>query len=247
MVKAHDCMVRAHVVNALADLLGSKVKAEVFRLLFGVGDERLHLRELARQSGLAVGTVRQELKRLTRLGVVEAEADGNRTYYRANEAHPLFPGINSLVLKTVGVVDVLREALRDAQVRMTVPAAGSTEQLEQELELMVIGQIAKRQLEKRLGGGVNVDEVHAGVGELAELVEAVAAVDDAGVHQRGGPAGGLGLRRVFLDPGGVAGGVRRIRNVFPSHGARIERRATSVNPGGQGCLANGRTRYRIQW
>jgi hypothetical protein len=37
-------------MNALADLLSSQVKAEVFRLLFGVRDERLHLRELARRS-----------------------------------------------------------------------------------------------------------------------------------------------------------------------------------------------------
>ena len=47
-------------MNAPTDLLSSKVKAELFRLLFGVRNERLHLRELARQSGLAVGTVRQE-------------------------------------------------------------------------------------------------------------------------------------------------------------------------------------------
>ena len=61
-------------MSTLADLLSSKVKAAVFRLLFGMHTERLHLRELARQSGLAVGTVRQELNRLTRLGVVESEA-----------------------------------------------------------------------------------------------------------------------------------------------------------------------------
>jgi hypothetical protein len=46
-------MVKAHVMSALADLLSLKVKAEVFRLVFGVRDERLHLRELARQSGFS--------------------------------------------------------------------------------------------------------------------------------------------------------------------------------------------------
>jgi predicted transcriptional regulator len=57
-------------MNPLADLPSSKPKAELFRLLFGVPAERLHLRELARQSGLAVDTARQELYRLARLGVV---------------------------------------------------------------------------------------------------------------------------------------------------------------------------------
>ena len=43
-------------------------------------------------------------------------------------------------------------------------------------------------------GRVYVDEVHAGVGELTQLVEVVAAVDDAGVHEgrRFASRGGLG-------------------------------------------------------
>ncbi|GEM_PF-2304609 len=49
LVSPHDCVVKARVMSALAELLGSKVKAEVFRLLFGAGEGRLHLRELARQ------------------------------------------------------------------------------------------------------------------------------------------------------------------------------------------------------
>ena len=46
-------MVKANIMTALADLLSLKAKAEMFRLLFGVRDERLHLRELARQSGFS--------------------------------------------------------------------------------------------------------------------------------------------------------------------------------------------------
>ena len=140
-------------MKALARLLSSQARAELFRLLFGIRNERLHLRELARQSGLGLSTVRHELSRLVRLKVVESESEGNRTYYRANPQHPLYPGINSLVLKTVGVVDVLREAFRDAPVRVAFiygPAAKKPDQLERELELVVIGPIAKRQLEPRL-------------------------------------------------------------------------------------------------
>jgi predicted transcriptional regulator len=72
-------MVIPHTTNPLADLLSSKVKAELFRLPFGVPAERLHPRELARKPGFAVGTMRQELDRLARLGVVQSEADGNGT------------------------------------------------------------------------------------------------------------------------------------------------------------------------
>jgi len=145
-------------MNPLADLLSSKVKAELFRLLFGARAERLHLRELARQSGLAIGTVRQELDRLARLGVVQSEADGNRTYYRANQQHPLYPGISSLVLQTVGVVDAFRETLRDTPVRVAFiycSKAGSPADVAKDLDLLVIGSIGKRDLEKRLTAGAH--------------------------------------------------------------------------------------------
>jgi hypothetical protein len=48
-------------------------------------------------------------------------------------------------------------------------------------------------------GRVDVDEVHAMVGELGELVEVVAAVDDAGIGEGRGPArgGGRRWRRIF--------------------------------------------------
>lgn len=38
--------------------------------------------------------------------------------------------------------------------------------------------------------GVEIDEVHAGVGQVAELFEAVAAIDDAGIEEGGGFGGG---------------------------------------------------------
>ena len=76
-------------------------------------------------------------------------------------------------------------------------------------------------------GRVDVDEIDAGVGELLELFEVVAAVDDAGVHQRGGPPGGFGC--VFLQPRRLRRGVCGIRAVFRSHGRSIGSRKLRVN------------------
>ena len=98
-------------MSTLSELLSSQVKAEIFRLLFGLQDQELHVREIERQSGLADATVRQELKRLTRLGLVERRQDGNRVCYQANRQHPLYLEIHNLVLKTTGLVEVLHAAL----------------------------------------------------------------------------------------------------------------------------------------
>jgi DNA-binding transcriptional ArsR family regulator len=142
-------------MNTLAELLSSRVKAEIFRLLFGLVGRELHVRELERQSGLADATVRQELKKLTRIGVVEARRDGNRTYYRANVQHPLYEDIHNLVLKTSGLAEVLREALGDSGIRLAFvfgSMASATEKAHSDVDLMVIGTIGLRPLGKRLSG-----------------------------------------------------------------------------------------------
>jgi predicted nucleotidyltransferase len=142
-------------MNALAELLSSRVKAEIFRLLFGVQDQELHVREIERQSGLADATVRQELKRLVCLGLIEARRDGNRIYYHAQKQHPLFFEIHNLVLKTTGLVEVLRNALAHDDIRVAFvfgSVARSTEKAHSDVDLMVIGSIGLRQLTKLLSG-----------------------------------------------------------------------------------------------
>jgi DNA-binding transcriptional ArsR family regulator len=142
-------------MNTLADLLSSRVKAEIFRLLFGHGDGELHVREIERRSGLADATVRQELKRLTRLGVVEPRRDGNRTYYHAKIEHPLYPDIRNMVLKTNGLAEVLREVLSHPGIRSAFvfgSMARSNGKAGSDVDLMVIGTISLRQLGKVLSG-----------------------------------------------------------------------------------------------
>src|SRR6266566_7785391 len=143
-------------MGILTELLSSNVKAEVFRLLFGLDGGPLHLREIERRSGLAVATVQQELKRLTRLGVIEARPDGNRAYYVAREDHPLYPEIRGLVLKTSGLADVLRRALEKEE-RITLAfifgsIARAREQAHSDIDLLIVGDIGLRQVTKLLGG-----------------------------------------------------------------------------------------------
>jgi uncharacterized protein len=142
-------------MNTLTQLLSSRVKAEMFRLLFGVTPRELHVREIERQSGLADATVRQELKRLSGLGVVAARQDGNRRYYRANPQHPLYPDIRNLVLKTDGLVEVLRQALDSPDIELVFvfgSVAAGTATAESDVDLMVIGTVSLRRLSKLLSG-----------------------------------------------------------------------------------------------
>lgn len=143
-------------MNILAEILSSRVRAEVFRLLFGPGPARLHMRELERQSGCIIGTIQTELKKLLRLELVSCQRDGNRLYYQANRAHPLYAEICALVLKTTGLIPVLRQALATAEGIEVAFVFGSLARQEEgaasDVDLLVIGQSSLRQLTPLLAG-----------------------------------------------------------------------------------------------
>ncbi len=148
-------MVYANIMTDLVDIVSSRVKAEILRLLFGLRRPELHLRELVRQSSLSLGTVQQELRRLTRIGLVSRRKDGNRIYYSANSQHPLFPELQSLVLKTNGLVGVLEHALQDGDVTLAFvfgSVARGEAGPESDIDLMVIGGIGLRRLTQLLSG-----------------------------------------------------------------------------------------------
>ncbi len=86
-------------MNSLSEILSSRTRAEIFRLLFGAGIQMsFHLREIERRTDLSTGSLRQELTKLRKLGLVTLRKDGNRTYYEANRNHPLFEEVHRIVL-----------------------------------------------------------------------------------------------------------------------------------------------------
>lgn len=137
----------------LPELLSSETRAEIFRLLFGVTDTELHLREIQRQSGMEVRSIQIELARLSKLDLVVPRRSGNRLYYRANRDHPLFPEIKGLVLKTSGLADLLRDGLNGLDVRLAFvfgSIAAGEETGRSDIDLMVIGACPLRKLAPRL-------------------------------------------------------------------------------------------------
>ena len=142
-------------MNRLAELLSSRTRAEIFRLLFSGTGEELHVREIERRSGLNESTLRQELRKLVRLDLVQSRRDSNRVYYRSKTENPLYPDIRSLVLKTSGLADVLKSVLRDRRVRAAFvfgSIARGEEKSSSDVDLMVIGSLGLRDVSGLLSG-----------------------------------------------------------------------------------------------
>lgn len=138
-------------MGILGELLSSKIRAEIFRNLFGIApDSALYMREIERRTGFAIGTVQTELKKLQRLDIISMVRDGNRVYYRANTAHPVYPEIRALVLKTSGLADVIVNALgNETDIRVAFVFGSFARQEEKagsDVDLMVVGDIGLRKL-----------------------------------------------------------------------------------------------------
>ena len=138
-------------MGILGELLSSRIRAEIFRNLFGIApDSALYMREIERRTGFAIGTVQTELKKLQRLDIISRVRDGNRVYYRANTAHPVYPEIRALVLKTSGLADVIVNALdNETGIRVAFLFGSFARQEEKagsDVDLMVVGEIGLRKL-----------------------------------------------------------------------------------------------------
>ncbi|MBP9953596.1 MAG: nucleotidyltransferase domain-containing protein, partial [Ottowia sp.] len=94
-----------------ADALFPAVRQRVLAVLFGSPDRSFYANELIALARSGTGAVQRELASLLAVGLVTVRDQGNQKHYQANAASPVFAELRGLVLKTVGLADVLRAAL----------------------------------------------------------------------------------------------------------------------------------------
>ncbi|WP_236574289.1 nucleotidyltransferase domain-containing protein [Hydrogenophaga sp. PBL-H3] len=88
-----------------------KVRQRVLAVLFGTPDRSFYANELIAIAQSGKGAVQRELAGLCEAGLITARKQGNQKHYQANVASPVFAELRGLVLKTMGLGDVLRAAL----------------------------------------------------------------------------------------------------------------------------------------
>ncbi|HYU34016.1 MAG TPA: nucleotidyltransferase domain-containing protein [Thermoanaerobaculia bacterium] len=127
----------------LADALFSPVQQRVLALLFGQPGRSFRSAEVIALAGSGTGAAHRQLVRLAESGLVTVTQVGNQKYYQANRESPVFTELHGLVVKTIGLVGPLEEAL--ARFRDRIEAAfvyGSiakgTDTAQSDIDLMVI-------------------------------------------------------------------------------------------------------------
>ncbi len=96
---------------SLSNALFPQVRQRVLGLLYAKPDSSFHTNEIIRLTDSGRGAVQRELENLAGAGLITFRAIGNQKHYQANSVSPLFGELRSIVLKTFGLADVLREAM----------------------------------------------------------------------------------------------------------------------------------------
>ena len=99
------------IPDSLSTALFGKTKRALLVLFFSNPDESFYLRQIARITAAGQGSVQRELKKLAEAGIIERFEQGRQVYFRAKRNCPIFDELKGLILKTAGLVEVLRSAL----------------------------------------------------------------------------------------------------------------------------------------
>lgn len=129
--------------TSLADALFTKTQQRVLGVLFSQPDRSFYSSELIRETRAGSGAAQRELARLEASKLLDVRRIGNQKHYQANAASPLFQELRSIVLKTVGLAEPLRDALRPFSSSISAAfvygsVAKATDQSTSDIDLMIV-------------------------------------------------------------------------------------------------------------
>jgi DNA-binding transcriptional ArsR family regulator len=93
--------------SLFSGLIASKVRIKLLTRFFFNPKTQAYLRELAKEFQVSTNSVREELNQLTKTGLLNSEKRGRNILYKANDQHPLFPELKSMVSKAMGIDQVI--------------------------------------------------------------------------------------------------------------------------------------------
>ncbi|MEW6135595.1 MAG: ArsR family transcriptional regulator [Firmicutes bacterium] len=92
-------------------LITSRTRLKLLLRFFLNASTSSYLRNLEDEFGESTNAIRVELNRLEEAGLLTSEMMANRKVYKANTSHPLFPDINNIIRKYLGIDKLVEEVL----------------------------------------------------------------------------------------------------------------------------------------
>ena len=98
----------------LETLITSKTRIKLILKFFLNSKNSSYLRGLESEFKEGSNAIRLELNRFEEAGLLNSSVSGNKKIFRANETHPMFKDLNSLVKKYLGIDKIIEEVVEKA-------------------------------------------------------------------------------------------------------------------------------------
>ncbi len=129
----------------LSTLITSKSRVEILTWFLTHPGERFHYLQLDKLLKSSRPSIQKELKRLEDARIILSVKEANVRFYWINQDHPLYPELKSIVFKTAGLADYLKDSLTDIGDVETALIYGSVarnvEDVTSDVDLLVIGDV----------------------------------------------------------------------------------------------------------
>ncbi len=131
----------------LVAVLFGAYRRQILALLLLCPDDSFYVREIGRLTGVPAGSLHRELKLLCDAGLLLRSVAGNQVRYQLDRACPIQEELAGIFRKTVGLADVLREALAPLadKIRLALifgSVARGKERTTSDVDVLVVGSVS---------------------------------------------------------------------------------------------------------
>jgi hypothetical protein len=95
----------------LETLISSRTRIKLLLRFFLNPSSTAYLRGLAEEFNESTNAIRLELNKFEEAGMLISESKGNKKMFQANEHHPLFLDIRNIILKYVGIDQIIETVI----------------------------------------------------------------------------------------------------------------------------------------
>src|SRR5581483_11981455 len=150
----------------LEDLITSKTRVKILKVLLSDPNNMFHVREIVRRVHEEINAVRRELMLLEKRGILKKEPRANRVYYFLDKNYPFYYDLVKLYSKSEGLgADIIKNRVKLGKIKYAMLSGKFARRLPKnpdDVDLMVVGTVVVPELslvvrkeEEKTGGEIN--------------------------------------------------------------------------------------------
>jgi len=142
-------------MKVIQSLISSSVRIAILKTLTINPRDSYNINELSRMTGFSLRGADKELKNLLSGGILKKRVVGNQHRYQLNPLCSIYPEIKAIIVKTVGIADVIKKVLDPLRKNIDHAfifgsfASGDFE-IESDVDLFVVSDLSGLKLTKVL-------------------------------------------------------------------------------------------------